>query len=456
MLACLFLLAFAVPAAHAQSPVCLGDQSAAGVPKLPGPALRMGINPAGEAGQLGPKIPLVPLDQGKTDAALARLKPPQGLLHIRLNRFFWDEGEAGIQKFLAATEHYTARGHPVELQLRYHPNERQEGDIKAWTEHVREVVRRFGPNPLVKAIQVTNEVNLTISPDSSDGSYDGARDALVQGVIAAKDESTKLGYDHLEIGFNWFYRTDPQSEASFWNHLRDKGGKPFANAVDWVGLDAYPGTVFPPAEYPGGERDGMVAAMSQLRKCFMPIPGLGAEVPIRVEENGWPTDPPARSEAQQVTALGDMVQAVHDFRGTYNVSDYRWFDLRDHNSSQGTFQSRYGLLRDDYSEKPAFGRYRSLVAELAAAEKAASKGEPVAPRLILRARCRGGRLSVRVGGPDVGSVRRVAFLRGARKVGGDARRPFRARLRFRGTRLTVRALLKSGQRGELRKRVRRC
>ncbi len=135
-------------------------------------------------------------------------------------------------------------------------------------------------------------------------------------------------------------------------------------AVDWVGLDAYPGTVFPPIELHGGYRDGIVAAISQLRECFMPIAGLGPGVPIHVEENGWPTGP-GRSEASQEVALRAMVGAVHRFRGTYNVTDYRWFDLRDHNTSSSNFQQHYGLLRDDYTEKPAFAAYRELVRRFA-------------------------------------------------------------------------------------------
>ena len=100
-------------------------------------------------------------------------------------------------------------------------------------------------------LQITNEANfIPFSPDSSDSAYRGARDALVQGVIAAKDEALRLGYGQLEIGFNWAYRNEPASEAAFWAHLRDTGGRRFVEAVDWVGLDAYPGTVFPPVELP--------------------------------------------------------------------------------------------------------------------------------------------------------------------------------------------------------------
>jgi hypothetical protein len=87
-------------------------------------------------------------------------------------------------------------------------------------------------------------------------------------------------------------------------------------------------------------------------------------VPIHVEENGYPTLEPARSYAQQAEAMREMVGAVDEFRGTYNVSDYRWFDLRDHRTSSLNFQHQYGLLRDDYTPKPAFAVYRELIGAL--------------------------------------------------------------------------------------------
>ena len=354
--------------ARAGTSPCTGDLTAVGVPHLPGPRLRMGITPAGRAGAVGPPVPLTPMDRGKTLAALRTLRPPHAPFILRLNRFFWSDGQRGIRRFLRLTRLYTRRGYRVELQLRYHPRPEQEGDIDAWVRFVRRVVREFGPNPRVTALQVANEVNFyRFAPDASDSAYDRARRALVRGVIAAHRLVGRLGFDHLEVGFNWAYRTDPNREARFWGFLREHGGKRFARSVDWVGLDAYPGTVFPPTEPPVGDgyRDGMVNAMSQLRECFMPIARLGRRIPIHVEENGWPTGP-GRPEFEQVRALRQMVGAVHRFRGTYNVTDYRWFDLRDHNSSSPNFQQHYGLLRDDYSPKPAFGAYRDLVRRIAA------------------------------------------------------------------------------------------
>jgi hypothetical protein len=358
----------------------------------------------------------------------------------------WSWPEEGIRRYLALAERFTRAGYLIELQVRYHPDAAQEGDIAAWTEHVREVVRRFGANPGVIALQIANEVNLTVSPDSSDGSFEGSRDALMQGVIAAKDEARRRGHDDLEIGFNWAYRTDPASEESFWRSLRDRGGPAFVDAVDWIGLDAYPGTVFPPAEPDlDGYRDGMVNGMSSMR-CFAAIPGIPPSVPMKVEENGWPTFP-GRTRAMQADVLRTMVAAVHDFRGTYNVTDYRWFNLRDGDSSAPQPFQHFGLLDSDYVEKPAFEVYRGLTAALARREagdgprsdertaRGRERGRAgVALQLRFRSaraaaggvRCAIGPVRARVVGADRSLVRRARFRVGARPRRGllDRAAPF--------------------------------
>ena len=424
----LLLLAAATPAGG-QEPGCIGETDASAVEQKPGERIRFGITPGTQTGQFftGAVEPRLPEDPVKHLAALDRLRAPGSPFVLRLHRFFWSDGEAGVQRFLALADRYTKAGYEVELQLRYHPSPEQEGDIAAWVAHVRDVVRRFGVNPRVVAIQVTNEVNITFSPDSSDGAYAEAREALVQGVIAAKDEARRIGSE-VEIGFNWAYRVDPAQDTSFWNALRDRGGPEFVAALDWVGVDAYPGTVFPPAHTPAGERDGIVNALDSAR-CFMAIPAIPPTVPIHIEENGWPTSP-VRSEEQQVAVMNTMVRAVHDFRGTYNVTDYRWFNLRDGDSTSPNFQARYGLLRDDYSEKPAFAAYAGLVRELARLGAI----PPLAASPPAGARPRGGKARLvvtcrraRVKGSNIASVR--FFVRGRRTV--DDRAPFMRAVRRR-------------------------
>ena len=43
------------------------------------------------------------------------------------------------------------------------------------------------------------------------------------------------------------------------------------------------------------------------------------------------------------------------------MTDYRWFNLRDNNSDGADLFSAVGLLRDDYSRKPAFASYRRAI-----------------------------------------------------------------------------------------------
>jgi hypothetical protein len=415
----LIALALAPAAARAQDS-CLGPPTSAGVAARPAP-LRFGITPGVQTGQLGtgPRPPRTPEDPARQLAALHDLVPPGVPFVLRLHRFFWSDGDAAVQRFLDLANRYTRAGYLVELQLRYHPNPQQEGDIAAWTAFVRHVVDRFGPNRRVVAIQVTNEVNLPDSPDSSDGAYAGGRDALIQGVIAAKSEARARGYGQLRIGFNWAYRYTPQGDQSFWNYLRDHGGPAFLGALDWIGLDAYPGTFFPPADTPGGERDAIVNALSSLR-CYAGGAGIAASVPIHVEENGWPTSPPTRSYQEQVDAMNAMVGAFHDYGATFNVSDYRWFDLRDSDSTSPNFQQQYGLMTDEYVPKPAFAGYRSLIGALSV------RTPPARPRIRVRAVCTArGVWTVSV---TARGVRRADFYGGGRLVGRDRRAPFRRSL----------------------------
>jgi hypothetical protein len=327
--------------------------------------LRFGIGPLPQAGQAGGGPAHAVREQpARTYAALARLRKPGRPFVLRLNRFMWSDREAGFRRYLRLARRFARLGYLIELQVRYHPDPAQEGDLAAWRAHVREVVRRFGRIRAVVSLQIANEVNLTFSPDSSDGAYERAPEALVQGVIAAKLEARR---EHLarrlKIGFNWFWRLDDATEKRFWRALRDAGGRRFARAVDWIGLDAYPGTVYPAVVPEGGERTAMSSALRSVRS-FARVPGIPRSTPIHVEENGWPTMLPERGYAEQARRLRRMVGAVTRWRGVYGVTDYRWFNLRDSDSSSDVLFQHFGLLESDYDPKPAFRAYRELVRAL--------------------------------------------------------------------------------------------
>jgi hypothetical protein len=354
------------PAPDLPDPLC--QQSYANDQPRGGPRIHFGIGPrlAGEVGS-GQATPLVPENWRKRDRALKKLAGDRDFT-VRLNRLFMSDGWRGIRRFQKMARHYGRLGLGVELQVRYHPRPAQNGDIGAWLDYVRKVVRAFGPIRSVRALQIANEVNLTFSPNTSDGSWKQSTQALVAGVKTAQRYSNRLGYGRLKIGFNFAWRFGAQADADFWDRLGKVGGKGLRAATDWVGLDLYPGTYVPPRAAVSEYGDAFLEALAQMRECYMPKAGFGSRVPLKIEETGWPTGPD-RSEAEQKEILRQFVNTTHRYRGTYNITDFRWFGLRDNNSQGPDYQSYFGLLRDNYSPKPGFYEYLTRVSKLGAGKQ---------------------------------------------------------------------------------------
>jgi hypothetical protein len=350
----------APPAASAQlsGDICLS----AAPPPLSAPAhpLRFGITPlaAGSAGltQAQPK----PENPGTADAELARLRPGRRQLVLHLNRMLMSDGEAGVRHYAALVDGYAKDGFDTELQVRYHPAAGQEGDMAAWGGYVRTAARILGKRPTVKALTITNEVNFPISPNTSDGNYAGALQAIVTGVTAAREQLDRIGRPDVELGFSFAWRWLPNADVKFWQELGSLATPAFRRALDYVGLQIYPGLVFPPVSAPGAAGDDTVEALTLLRGCYMPLGGFGPTVDLWVTENGYATNL-ARTEREQDVALGSTLDGVYRYSGALGVTDYRWFNLRDNDSAGTDLFAAVGVLRDDYSEKPAFATYRSYI-----------------------------------------------------------------------------------------------
>jgi hypothetical protein len=328
--------------------------------------LVFGIYPGGAAGTVGAAGQTRPEVPEARRQALRRLRGGDArpfVLH--LYESYTRPSDAGAVPAWLASEiaDYSADGFQIELVLAYRPAD-PSGDVAGFTDFVRARVRQLAPNPRVAHLQVTNEANVAGAPNAADGAYPGARDALVRGVIAAKAEARRAGRAHLQIGFNWAYQRGP-AEAAFFSALRAAGGSAFADAVDWVGVDAYPGTWGPAlasGDPASAVRKATVDAIGTLRRTLLPRAGL-SRAKLHVSESGYPTGP-GRSDTMQQTVLRAAVRAVAAARAKYGVTDYRWFDLRDADTADPSFESHYGLTRDDYSPKPAFFTYRDLIARL--------------------------------------------------------------------------------------------
>ena len=347
-------------AARAQLPadLCLS----ATPPPLSAPAqrLRFGITPlaAGSAGvaQGQPK----PEDQAAAANALGRLRPRHRQLILHLNRMLMSDGVDGVRRYASLVDGYAKAGFDSELQVRYHPGAGQEGDMAAWASYVRTAARILGKRPSVKALTITNEPNFPVSPNTSDGSFAGVMQAIVTGMSAARKQLDRMGRPDVQLGFSFAWRWVPTADAEFWQQLGSLATPEFRRALDYVGLQIYPGLVFPPASTPEAAGDDTVEALTLLRSCYLPLAGLGPRVSLWVTENGYATNL-GRTEAAQDVALGSTLDAVHRYSGTLGVTDYRWFNLRDNVSTGTDLFDAVGLIRDDYSEKPAFATYRSEI-----------------------------------------------------------------------------------------------
>ena len=331
--------------------------------------MRFGIGPrlAGESGT-AQTVPTVAEDPAKRDAALRRLKGDR-FFAVRLNRLFMEDGAAGIRRFKSLARRFARLGLEVELQVRYHPAPADDGDIPKWLRYVRRVVREFGPIRRVTGLQITNEVNIDFSPNTSDGAYrravrgpDRGRRRGEAGVAAAAATTTRRSASTSPGA------STPAADAAFWEALGRRGGARLRRHTDWVGLDIYPGTFTPGLLFPAtivDFGDAFLEGLAQTRECYMPKAGFTLRTPLRIEETGYATGP-GRSEQVQATATAEFAREAHRHRGTYDITDFRFFGLRDNNSSGPTFQQHFGLLRDDYSEKPAFEVYRRAVARYGA------------------------------------------------------------------------------------------
>ncbi|MFG2814383.1 hypothetical protein [Streptomyces sp. NPDC048410] len=253
----------------------------------------------------------------------------------------------------ADPEQYLGRGRLLDLVLQFRE---PTGALDGWTEFVREAVRAYGPE--LASVQICEEPNVRLPV--LDGSVPNVLDALVRGVVAAKEEARALGLP-VAVGFNAVPVFDPAD--TFWSDLAALADDEFRASLDYVGVDFFP-DVFRPLP-PDKLADAVTAVLRSFRDTRLPEAGIPATVPLRVCENGWPTGP-GRPEHRQAATLDTVVRTVAARADELRVDSYAFFSLRDADSHGDGLFHHFGLLRDDYTPKPAFETYRTLIAQLRA------------------------------------------------------------------------------------------
>lgn len=322
--------------------------------------LTFGIYPLSAAGTpfglaIGPKD-----NYEKIQLAMRDLKGENKKLLPRNYLIYTKEWE---EKMLSNADRYLDTGLLGDLTIGcgdWTNQQEPEIELNNWLDFIRKIINRYGSH--LTSLQITNEPNLSFM----EGSKPYILKALVEGVIAAKEEVKEKDLP-IKIGFG----SVPESPAAvphFWENLAKAGDKTFIDSVDFVGHNFYV-DVFEDRPLDLKEiSDSVERTLRNLREKVIRV-GIPASVPIRVTENGWPTgkNPVAnieRSYERQAEVLETVIRTIYNLRQELNISHYELFGLRDADSSKDDLFHQYGIMRDDYSPKPAYDTFKKLIQEM--------------------------------------------------------------------------------------------
>ncbi|TDQ01370.1 hypothetical protein [Labedaea rhizosphaerae] len=303
--------------------------------------MRFGVYPLGVVGGPDGVVSGPPDDMNRVIAALTELRGDKAPVVPRM--YVPWTGDDSAARLVAQVA-----GVPWDLVLCYR---HETGDAAGFAEFVADVVRAHGDT--LDSVQVTGEPNMGAMPFAADGAFPDVVPAMVLGVQAAA--AARRDGQPVRIGIGLV--PSEFEDSDFWSKVAACDAPAFASALDYAALDIYPdvfgGRV--PLESVPDVVEGMVGRFRATLTEF----GVPATTELRIGENGWPTGADRPEELQ-----ADVLEAV--IRTCHRLEVGRWqlFALRDANSSGATPFHHFGVLRDDYSPKPAFHRLRMLIEEL--------------------------------------------------------------------------------------------
>ncbi len=326
--------------------------------------LRFGVYPWGGVGCVAQCAPAVAENANATLAMVKQLKGSRAFV-VHVYGQYDGVSDASADSLLSEASWWSSNGLKVAAVLRYRPADAsRSAGYQAW---VRTQARRLAALSGTISIQIANEPN-NPAPGAGDGSYPGVVDAIARAVPAARAEVVAASRPDVKIGFNWAAGETPTTTEPLWAALRQAGGSAFTQAVGFVGVNVYPGTWSPllsTGPVTAAQIDAtMRGALHAARNKHMVAAGVSG-AGIVITETGYPTTA-TRTAAAQDLVLRAIVDAAEATKAIFGVTGVYWFSLRDGNTASGQLENGYGLLRDDYTPKPAFTTLQGLVATLGA------------------------------------------------------------------------------------------
>ena len=326
--------------------------------------LRLGVYPWGGVGCVEQCAPAAPENANQSMAMVKQLKGSRSFT-VHVYGQYDGVSNASADNLLSEASWWSSNGLKVAAVLRYRPADASKAaGYEAW---VRTQTRRLAALAGTISIQIANEPN-NQAAGAGDGSYPGVVNAIATGVPAARAEVVAASRPDILIGFNWAAGEQPTTTEPMWAQLRQAGGSAFSQAVGFVGVNVYPGTWTPllaAGALTAAQIDATVrSALDAARNKHMVAAGV-AHAGIVIAETGYPTTA-ARTPLAQDVVLRAVIGAAEATKSIFGVTGVYWFSLRDGNTASGQLENGYGLLRDDYTPKPAFTTLKGLVASIGA------------------------------------------------------------------------------------------
>lgn len=290
----------------------------------------------------------------EVNRALDRLQSGRHLLVRSYIRFTGCE-ENDITAGMPSTEdlaRYIGNGRKLDLVL---SNWDRTGNMARWASFIEEAVEKYGE--YAQNLQVCDEPNLFEYP--GDGRFGYSVWAVLTGVQTAREALRKRGLQ-VAVGFNSVPHFGIND--AFWEGIRDEVSPEFLNALDYVGLNMYVDVSEPLV---GHVEDAVEETLTRFRNETLARAGIPATVPLHISENGWPTGP-NRFYTRQAELLESIVTKIYDLRNSLNITQFELYSLRDADTANPELRCQFGIVRDDYTPKPAFETYRRLIQELGA------------------------------------------------------------------------------------------
>jgi hypothetical protein len=167
---------------------------------------------------------------------------------------------------------------------------------------------------------------------------------------------------NVKVGFNAVVSFDPVD--NFWKLIGSESFTPFRDAIDYVGLDFFP-DVFRPVAADGAPNDlqqSVINVLKYFRYEKLEKDNIPSSIPIHITENGWPTGE-NRTYERQAAVFEKIIRTLYSLSDELNIQRYELFSLRDSDSSNQNIFYQFGLLKDDYTPKPAFYTFKKLIEE---------------------------------------------------------------------------------------------